>query len=114
MRIRAIKFQLWLSDEEIARLTRNANRVKMTKSAYIRNLIKGYEPQEVPPLEYYRVLGDLRRIGNNLNQIAQRANLHGGIDRDGYQENHARILNLADELARAFLPKKRKCGLATP
>lgn len=107
MRIRDVKFQLWLSDAEVAKLTRNANKAKMTKSAYIRNLINGYEPQEVPPLDYYRVIRELRRIGNNINQIAHRANLHGDINHESYRKQHDHLLVLADELTRAFLPKKR-------
>ena len=106
MRIRSIKFQLWISEVESERLTRNALKSKMTKSNYIRSLINGYEPKEVPPYEYFEVLKELRAIGRNINQIAHKANVNGSIDAAGYREDCEELARLADELSQVFLPKR--------
>ena len=40
-------------------------------SAYVRQLIDGELPQERPPLDFYKMLTELRYIGNNMNQLTR-------------------------------------------
>ena len=68
-----------------------------TKSAYIRQLIVGYEPRESPPADYFAMTRELKEIGSNLNQLAFMANATGLIDEAAYYEN---VIHLWDSLRR--------------
>ena len=108
MRIRDNKLQLWLSEAEADKLEKLARRSKMSKSAYVRNLINGYEPKAAPPFEYHQVIRELRRIGVNINQIAHRANCTDDIRAEAYDRHYAELVALADDLTKAFLPTKQR------
>jgi len=108
MRIRNNKLQLWLSEAEADRLDKYARSSKMSKSAYLRNLINGYEPQAAPTIEYHRIIRELRAIGSNINQIAHRAHCTDDIRAEMYDSDYVKVVALADELTRAFLPAKRR------
>ena len=47
---------------------------------HVRHLINGAVPQDAPPPDYYAMMQQLYRIGNNLNQIAQKAHTLNVID----------------------------------
>ncbi|NBJ87962.1 plasmid mobilization relaxosome protein MobC [Acutalibacter sp. 1XD8-36] len=69
----------------------------MTKSAYVRQLVVGYEPRESPPADYFTMTRELKEIGNNMNQLAFVANATGLIDEAAYYEN---VIRLRDSLRR--------------
>ena len=80
MRKRNIRVQVWLNEEEKAKLHTNAAKSGLSQEAYLRILINGYVPKTLParlPLNDK----ELHAIGNNLNQIAVKANAIGHIDR---------------------------------
>jgi hypothetical protein len=79
----------------------------MNSSTFIRSIINGYDLKEAPPLDYYKVLAELRAIGNNLNQVARVANTTGKIDATYYTENTDKLIHVTDELMAVFLPQKR-------
>ena len=108
MRTRNNKLQVWLSDHEMYLLKRKSENCKMTCSSFIRSIINDYEPREVPPLDYYKVMAELRAIGNNLNQIAHRANVTNVVDAEHYEENADALTKITDELMSVFLPKKKR------
>lgn len=43
-------------------------------------LLKGYEPREKPDERFYDVMRELSAIGNNINQLAAKANTLGFVD----------------------------------
>ncbi len=50
----------------------------------MRQLIDGYLPTDAPPPDYYAMMKELYRIGNNLNQIAAKAHVLNVIDVQRY------------------------------
>ncbi len=80
MRTRQIKKQIWLNREEAMLLRKKAKKVGFTESELIRNLILGFEPKEKPDDRFYETMSEMRAIGNNLNQIAKKANSLNFID----------------------------------
>ena len=78
----------------------------MSKSSYVRSLIGGHEPKAASPIDYFKVLAELRHCGNNLNQIAKGVNTDGKLDSDIYSRNYADLAAITDELAKVFLPSK--------
>ncbi len=84
MRSRNIRLQVWVNEKKLAMLDRKAQRSHLTRAAYIRQLIRGYIPRDAPPPDYYAMMRQLYRIGNNLNQIAQKAHVLNVIDVQRY------------------------------
>ncbi|MGN1248608.1 MAG: plasmid mobilization protein [Candidatus Spyradocola sp.] len=69
-----MQIKLWLSDEEADVLRQDVKRTGLTQSKYLRALIMKREIREKLPIDYYHMLTEISRIGNNLNQIARIAN----------------------------------------
>ena len=74
MRKRDIQIKLWLNKEEYNVLQQDTERTGLTQSKYLRALIMKRPIHEKLPVDYYRMLTELSRIGNNLNQITRAAN----------------------------------------
>ncbi len=74
MRQRNKRFSLWLNDEEFDRLEKDAQIAGLKKEPYIRKLIMGNEIRPRPPDEFAKILRELSAIGNNVNQLAYKAN----------------------------------------
>jgi len=104
---RGIRKQIWLNRDEDLMLKRKAEIANMNASELIRSLIMGYEPQAKPPIEFYEMIKQLRKLGSNLNQIAMKAHGLGFIDELSYKKEVEKIDNLILEIKKQFLlPKK--------
>ena len=79
-RKRNIPIRVWLSRSENAELNRKAKMTGLPKSTVIRLLLHGYEPREKPDARFYEAMRQLSAIGNNINQLAVKANTLGFID----------------------------------
>ncbi len=80
MRLRKYKFECYLDENENRQLIQNAERAGLTKSEYFRKMLFEKPVKELPPMDFYDVLKELRQINNNMNQIAAKANSIGFID----------------------------------
>ena len=96
MRNRDIRIQVWLNGAEKERLDRNVKKSGLMREAYIRSLINGYIPKQLPSIDYHAMMKQLRAIGNRINQIAVRANTTGFIDAEAYARD-------ANELRKTML-----------
>ena len=75
-----IKKQFWLSPQDARELKRKAKLCGITETSVIRILLHGYEPKEKPDARFYEAMCQLSAIGNNINQLAVKANTLGFID----------------------------------
>lgn len=98
MRQRNRRFSLWLNDEEFDRLEKNAQIAGLKKEPYIRKLIMGYEIRPRPPDELTEILRQLSAIGNNVNQLAYKANGLGVIYINEVQSVSEALTNLYREV----------------
>ncbi|MBQ3702275.1 MAG: plasmid mobilization relaxosome protein MobC [Oscillospiraceae bacterium] len=87
MRKRDVHVQLWLNQKEAETLSLNADRCRLTQSAYLRHLIMGYVPREAPPLDYRAMMQQIYHVGRSLNQIAAKAHVLNVIDAQRYDES---------------------------
>jgi hypothetical protein len=85
MRKRGIRVQVWLNKEEKTKLQTSAKKAGLSQETYLRALINGYVPKQIPSPDYYAMMKELHAIGTNLNQIAARANAIGHIDCTTFQ-----------------------------
>jgi len=73
-----------LDDEETSTLTTRAKECGYSREAYIRSLLDGHIPRPMPPPDYHAMMRELHSIGNNMNQIAQKAHVLNVVDTGRY------------------------------
>lgn len=98
-----IKKQFWLSEEDAKELKRKAQLTGLNETAVIRLLLRGYEPKEKPDSRFYDAMRELNAIGNNLNQLAAKANRLGFIDAPLLRREAERWANFQMDIETTFL-----------
>jgi len=86
MRKRNVHIQLWLDKKEAESLNKKVRRSGMSREGYLRHVINGLVPADVPPPDYYSMMRELHAIGNNMNQIAQKAHVLNVVDARRYDD----------------------------
>ena len=66
--------------EELSALTQKAKRTHCSREEFCRRILNGATVKAAPTMDITNVLMELRRIGCNINQIAQRLNGTGIVD----------------------------------
>jgi len=94
MRKRNIQIIVRLDKDEQQRLRKLVKKSGLSQEVYIRHLIDGVVPNDMPPPDYFSMMKELHGIGNNLNQIAQKAHILNVVDVRRYDEN-MRLFNQA-------------------
>lgn len=87
-----------LTHQEHELLMKNCRMCSLRPQAYILKLIRDIQPKEAPSKDFFEVLTGLRRIGNNLRQVALKANAAGIIDADKYWKNMEELDLLVSDL----------------
>lgn len=103
MEKRTADIHIRLTEKEAEDLKHKANMCGINQSALIRVLLKGYEPREKPDDRFYEVMRQMSAIGNNLNQIAARANTLGFIDAAEYKRQAERFNQFQLAVEREFI-----------
>ena len=67
------KIGLRLSTNEAQKLITNAKACGLTRTAYLRRLLNGYDLKPRPSAELEALRTEIHQIGNNINQIARKA-----------------------------------------
>ena len=86
MRKRNVSIMFRLNRKEAESLDKKVKKSGISREAYLRHLITGVVPQDAPPPDYYSMMRELHKVGNNLNQIAQKAHTLNVIDVKRYDE----------------------------
>ncbi|UUZ90712.1 plasmid mobilization relaxosome protein MobC [Paenibacillus sp. P25] len=114
MRKRGIRIQVWVNNEEDARLQANAKKSGLSREGYLRSLINGYIPKAPPPPDYYAMMRELHAIGNNLNQLAAKAHATGHLDRAAFQQEADQLRRAVQQIQQAVTAPERRTEQATP
>ena len=101
-------FVVRLTDAEMERLDKAVRRTKLSREGYVRTLISGYEPQSLPPVEYYEILHELREIQDTIELLSRVVSQHGAIDSTEYSRQVKRLGEICHSLQTAFVPRKRE------
>lgn len=86
MRKRNNLIQIWLSDDELEKLRSQTAKCGLSRAAFLRQLICGFQPKELPPPDFRPMMRQLYYCGNNPNQIARKAHAMNVIDVQKYDE----------------------------
>ena len=109
MRKRNVHVQLWLDRKEAEVLQKKVKRSGLSREAYLRHLISGVVPREAPSPDYFSMMRELHGIGNNLNQIAQKAHTLNVMDVQRYDDACRKLEEVICSITEAvILPEKLK------
>lgn len=100
MRKRDIRFQLRLTEKEADLLQKRSLRCGITRQAYLISLLNNTPVKEQPSADFLAILKALEKIGDNINQIAAKANTLGFIDRVQYRKDSEKLEKVIAELVR--------------
>lgn len=87
MRKRNIPFLFRLNREEADAFRERVKRSGLSQEAFVRQVISGKRPRDAPPVDYYSMMRELHKIGNNLNQVVQKAHTLNVIDAQRYDQD---------------------------
>ncbi|MBP9989551.1 MAG: plasmid mobilization relaxosome protein MobC [Ruminococcus sp.] len=88
MRNRNNRIVFCMNDDELNKLNRKIEKSGLTRTAFLRKMCAGIEVKEQPSADFFDILYQLRMIGNNIHQVAIKANTLGLIDAPLYRKNY--------------------------
>lgn len=107
MQNRTIEIKFRLNKKEAEILNKHVKKSGLSREGYLRQIISGLVPADLPPPEYHAMMRELHGIGNNLNQIAQKAHILNVIDVQRYDASLSALDNAVLNITNAvMLPRK--------
>ena len=103
MRKRNIQKIVRFSRDEAQDLQKKAKKACLSEAGLIRLLLRGYEPREKPDERFYDVMRELSSIGNNINQLAVKANALGFVDAPQLKKEAKRWHKFQADIERTYL-----------
>lgn len=103
MRKRNIQKIVRFSRDEAQDLQKKAKKACLSEAGLIRLLLRGYEPREKPDERFYDVMRELSSIGNNINQLAVKANTLGFVDVPQLKKEAERWHKFQADIERTYL-----------
>lgn len=103
MRKRNIQKIVRFSRDEAQDLQKKAKKACLSEAGLIRLLLRGYEPREKPDERFYDVMRELSSIGNNINQLAVKANALGFVDASQLKKEAERWHKFQADIERTYL-----------
>ena len=109
MRKRNVAILFRLNRKEAKALDKKVKKSGLSREAYLRHLISGVVPRDAPPPDYSSMMRELHRIGNNLNQIAQKAHILNVLDVQRYDRDMRMFEDTVKKMTEAVvLPEPMK------
>ena len=103
MRKKNIQKIVRFSRDEAQDLQKKAKKACLSEAGLIRLLLRGYEPREKPDERFYDVMRELSSIGNNINQLAVKANALGFVDAPQLKKEAERWHKFQADIERTYL-----------
>ena len=107
MRKRNIAILFRLNRKEAEALDKRVKKSGLNREAYLRKLINGLVPRNAPSPDYYSMMRELHQIGNNLNQIAQKAHVLNVIDVQRYDREVRKFRQAVEQITGAVVLPER-------
>ncbi len=103
MRKRNIQKIVRFSRDEAQDLQKKAKKACLSEAGLIRLLLRVCEPREKPDERFYDVMRELSSIGNNINQLAVKANTLGFVDAPQLKKEAERWHKFQADIERTYL-----------
>ena len=109
-RIQEIKIRF--SPDELAALNEQVKKTGISREQFCRNAIQGVAIRENPPADLHKLIWEIRRVGNNIDQILTIANARGLLDVPQLRKAMADLRDVEKLIADAYsavpVPKRKK------
>ena len=106
-RRRNCQFLVRMDEEEFKILNEAVARSGYTREEYVRSLLFGYIPQDKPQEDFFEMINQLRKIGNNINQLTLIAHRTNCIDIMKLKEELIYLnRSIGDIREKVLLPRK--------
>lgn len=102
-----VEIKVRLAPKEAARLQTLVKRTGLSREAYLRHLINGVVPQQVPPPDYFSFMERLYQVGNLLEQISRQAQALGAMDAAQSKEAVGQFHQLVEDVTTAVILPRR-------
>ncbi len=106
MRKRNFRVQVRLSEREYKKFLGKVKRTGLSREAYLRHLIGGVVPQEIPPPDYFSFMERLYQVGNLLERISRQAQALG-VNTVQYKEAVGQFHQLVEDITTAVILPRR-------
>lgn len=107
MRKRNHQINVRLDENELKKLEKKVAKSGLTREAYIRKVLNGSKVYPMPPVEFYDLIREVRRIGNNINQLTRMSNAGEKLDVMLLNNALAELDKVEDAMWQAFQPGGR-------
>ena len=77
MKKRIHEIKIRFSPDELATLNKQVEKAGISREQFCRNAIQGVAIRENPPADLHKLIWEIRRVGNNIDQILMIANTKG-------------------------------------
>ena len=107
-RIQEIKIRF--SPDELAALNEQVKKAGISREQFCRNAIQGVAIRENPPANLHKLIWEIRRVGNNIDQILMIANARGFLDVPQLRKAMADLRDAEKMIADAYsqVPMRRQ------
>ena len=102
MRKRNNSINVRLNDTELEKLNENVLKSGLPREAFIRNVLNGVEIYPAPPVDFFNLIREIRRVGNNINQLVHYANGNGFVESKKLSEHLTELDSIEKELWKSF------------
>ena len=106
MKKRNFRVQVRLSEREYKKFLGKVKRTGLSREAYLRHLIGGVVPQEIPPPDYFSFMERLYQVGNLLERISRQAQALG-VNTVQYKEAVGQFHQLVEDITTAVILPRR-------
>ena len=106
MRKRNFRVQVRLSEREYEKFLGKVKHTGLSREAYLRHLIGGVVPQEIPPPDYFSFMERLYQVGNLLERISRQAQALG-VNTVQYKEAVGQFHQLVKDITTAVILPRR-------
>lgn len=107
MRKRNNRIHLYLTDDEFEKLEYKVAKSGFSREVFLRHMINEVQIKEAPPIDYYEMIIQLRRVGSNINQLLKLANAKGLIISDELRKALEENRKIEKALWNAVTPENR-------
>lgn len=104
---RSIEIKVRLNRKEAETLDKRVKKSGLSREGYLRHIISGSIPREAPPTDYFAMMQQLYRIGNSLNQVAQKAHTLNVIDVQRYDAAYRQFESVVREITSAVVEPQK-------
>ena len=107
MRKRNRRVQVRLTEQEYRGVLKRVGASGLSQEEYLRQLLRGLVPQDLPPPDYHRFMEELYQVGSLLRQLSHQAQALGAVDDGRCESAVEQFRQLVEEVTAAVISPRR-------